>query len=161
MKSIPFEVTLADQYSIIIPEKYVQPFLDKHLSRVKIKASHNEHSIDYHAALKKEKTGLIRTYFSKAKQKELGIYINDYFTVQLFEDQSKYGVEMPESLDAVLLSDYEAFKIFESLTPGKQRSIIYTIKRLKNVQKQVDKSIIMTDNLKRGITDLKLLFKIN
>ncbi|RAJ16857.1 YdeI/OmpD-associated family protein [Olleya aquimaris] len=159
MKSIPFEVTLADQYSVIIPEKHVQPFVDKKLSRVKIKASFNEQSIEYHAALKKEKTGLVRTYFSKAKQKELGIFVNDYFTIQLFEDQSKYGVEMPESLDAVLLSDYEAFQIFESFTPGKQRSIIYAIKRIKNVQTQVDKSIIMTDNLKRGITDLKLLFK--
>jgi len=68
---------------------------------------------------------------------------------------------MPEALEAVLLSAYKAFSIFESFTAGKQRSIIYAIKRYKNIQTQVDKSIIMTENLKRGIHDLKLILKAN
>ena len=88
--------------------------------------------------------------FGKRLQKELNIFQNDYFEMQLFEDTSKYGVDVPEELDAVFLSDYEAFKIFENLTPGKKRSIIYAISRYKNSQTKIDKSLIMCENLKRG-----------
>lgn len=124
-------------------------------------ASFENKEIEFHAALKKEKTGLLRIYFSKAKQKELGVFPNDYFKLQIFEDTSKYGVEMSEELEAVLLSDYDAFQIFESLTPGKQRSIIYAISRFKASQTRIDKSILLTDNLKRGIKDPKLWLKPN
>ena len=97
--------------------------------------------------------------FGKRYQKELGVLQNDYFEMEIFEDTSKYGVDMPEELDAVLLSDYDAYQIFESLTAGKQRSIIYTIIRIKNSQSRIDKSIIMCDNLKRGIKNPMELFK--
>lgn len=99
--------------------------------------------------------------FSKEKQKALGVFMNDYFTMQLFEDQSKYGVDMPEELEAVLLSDHDAYIIFENLTPGKQRSIIYAILRYKSSQTRIDKSLILTENLKRGVTDQKLWLKSN
>ncbi|WP_258848503.1 hypothetical protein [Polaribacter sp. WD7] len=40
--------------------------------------------------------------------------------MQLFEDTSKYGVDMPEEHEAVLMSDYDAYCIFESFTAGKK-----------------------------------------
>ena len=49
--------------------------------------------------------------FGKRLQKELGVFQNDYFEMQLFQDTSKYGVDMPEELEAIILSDYEAFII--------------------------------------------------
>ena len=101
----------------------------------------------------------ISLFFGKGKQKELGIFKNDWFTLQFFEDNSKYGVEMPEELEAVLLSDHDAFKIFESLTAGKKRSIIYIITRYKVLQTRIDKSLILVGNIKMGITDNKLLLK--
>jgi uncharacterized protein YdeI (YjbR/CyaY-like superfamily) len=161
MKSESFKISLIDKSSVVIPNRVATLFLETNHKRVKVKASHKDNTINFYAALKNEKTGNCRIYFSNAKQKELQLEFGDTFSMQLFEDTSKYGVEMPEALEAVLLSDYEAFSIFESFTAGKQRSIIYVIKRYKNVQTQVDKSIIMTENLKRGIHDLKLLFKAN
>jgi len=71
--------------------------------------------------------------------------------LQFFEDTTKYGVEMPEELNAVLLSDYEAFEIFESLTAGKKRGIIYAIARYKNSQTKIDKALLMCENLKKGV----------
>lgn len=159
MKNPVFEVILLDKYGTSLPEKHVRPFVEANGKRAKINASNNEKSIVFYAHLKKETTGNYRIFFSKAKRDELNICVGDMVTFQLFKDESKYGVEVPEALDAVLLSDYDAYSIFEKLTPGKQRSIIYFIKRIKNVQTQVDKSILMTENLKRGITDAKLLFK--
>jgi len=85
--------------------------------------------------------------------------MNDYFTLQVFEDISKYGVDMSEELEAVLMSDHEAYSIFENLTPGRQRSIIYTINRYKSSQTRVDKAILITNNIKRGIRDPKSWLK--
>lgn len=159
LKSEPFEIALATKQSVILPEDVAQLFMANNHKRVKVKASFNGKQVSYHGALLQKKNGLVTMYFSKEKQKLLGIFINDYFSMQLFEDQSKYGVEMPEELDAVLLSDYEAYTIFQSLTPGRQRSIIYTIKRYKSTQSRVDKALILTGNLKRGVTDPKLWLK--
>ena len=97
--------------------------------------------------------------FGKRYQKELGVFPNDYFQLQFFEDTSKYGVEMPEELDAVFLSDYDAFTIFESFTPGKKRGIIYMIARYKNSQTRIDKSLLLCENLKKGIRDPRMLLK--
>ena len=159
LKSEPFEITLATSHSVIIPETAARLFLNDNHKRVKVRASFNGQSISYHAALVSKKDGSYTMYFSKEKQKQLGVFMNDYFEIQLFEDQSKYGVDMPEELDAVLTSDYEAYSIFENLTPGRQRSMIYTIKRYKSTQTRVDKALILTNNLKRGITDPKLWLK--
>ncbi len=160
MKSIKFEVGLLDQYHLHIPKEHFQPFADSGQSRVKVKAFHNGKTVELYAAVKTDKaSGDYVIMFSKRYQKELNVFQNDYFELQLFEDTSKYGVEMPEELEAVLMSDYQAYKIFESFTSGKQRSIIYTIIRIKNPQSRIDKSIIMCNNLKRGITNPMELFK--
>ena len=159
LKSIPFEVTLADKQSIILPEIPIADFIENNHKRIKVLASFEDQNIEFHAAPKREKSGLYRIYFSKGKQKELGVFMNDYFKLQIFEDTSKYGVEMSEELEAVLLSDFEAYSIFENLTPGKQRSIIYAISRYKSPQMRVDKALMLTDNLKRGITDQRIWLK--
>jgi hypothetical protein len=159
LKSEPFEITLATKHSIILPEAIAQLFQANNHKRVKVMASFNGKQVSYHGALIPKKNGIVTMYFSNEKQKLLGIFMNDYFNMQLFEDESKYGVEMPEELDAVLLSDHEAYTIFETLTPGRQRSIIYTIKRYKSTQTRVDKALILTENLKRGVTDPKLWLK--
>ncbi|WP_299116704.1 YdeI/OmpD-associated family protein [uncultured Winogradskyella sp.] len=159
LKTEPFEVTLADKQSVILPQEHITEFIERKHKRIKVIASTPDNQIEFYAALKREKTGLFRIYFSKAKQKELEVYINDYFTIQVFEDTSKYGVEMSEELEAVLLSDYKAYTIFEELTPGRQRSIIYTISRYKSSQMRIDKAILLTENLKRGIYDPKLWLK--
>lgn len=160
MKSKLFSIGLLDKYHLYIPEVIFKPFADAKHSRVRILASFNAKQINFYAAVKKDK--ISRDYkimFSKEKQKNLGLHLNDYFDMQLFEDSSKYGVDMPEELDALLLSDYDAYQIFESLTKGKQRSIIYGIIRFKNSQKRIDKALFVCENLKRGITNPMDLFK--
>lgn len=161
MKSKIFSIGLLDKYHLFIPEDIFEPFAKAKQFRVKIKATFNDQSIEFFAALKKDKnTDDYKMMFGKRLQKELGVFLNDYFEMQLFEDTSKYGVDMPEELDAVFKSDDDAFEIFESLTPGKQRSIIYTIIRIKNSQTRIDKALTMCDNLKRGERNPMKLFKL-
>ena len=124
LKSKPFEITITGSYySLLLPMGIIQPFLDKNIKRVKVKASFEEKEWVFHTGLQKRNSNY-NMMFGKRYQKELGIFPNDYFQMQFFEDDSKYGVEMPEELEAVLLSDHKALQIFESFTSGKQRGII-------------------------------------
>ncbi|MEM9649205.1 MAG: YdeI/OmpD-associated family protein, partial [Bacteroidota bacterium] len=156
MESRPFEVAVQGSHSIPIPMEIATPFLEKGHRRVKVKATFEGKFIEFFAALQKRKE-LVFIMFSKNHQKTLGIFPNDYFRLQFFEDNSKYGADMPEELEAVLSSDYEAYQIFESLTAGKKRGIIYMIIRYKNPQTRIDKSLLLCENLKRGIRDNKVL----
>jgi len=151
LKSKSFEISITGSYySILLPIEIIQPFLDKNLKRVKAKASFEGKVFEFHGGLQKRQ-GNYFMMFGKRYQKELGVFPNDYFQLQFFEDDSTYGVEMPEELDEVLGSDYEAFQIFDSFTAGKKRGIIYAILRYKNAQTRIDKSLILCENLKRGV----------
>lgn len=158
LKSNVFEVTVQGLHNVAVPESIVEPFLEKGHKRVQVKASFEEKTIEFYAALQK-RNGSFFIMFSKGKQKELGIFPNDYFLLQFFEDTSKYGADVPEEFEAVLMSDMEAYKIFEGFTAGKKRGIIYMIDRYKNSQTRIDKSILLCDNLKKGIRDNQELLK--
>lgn len=158
LKSKPFEVTLDGKYLIILPRAIVIPFLEKGHSRAQFKASYASNEILFHGALRKRNDNYL-LMFSKAKQQELKLEKGEPFTLQLIEDTTKYGVIIPEELQEVLNSDPHATEIFKKLTDGKKRSIIYYVKRIKNSQTKIDKSILITENLKKGLTDLKELYK--
>ncbi len=160
IKSEVFTVGLLDKYRLFVPADKVEIFPLEKRNRFKVRFKHNDKTLEVFAALRKDKnSGDYKMMFSKGNQKKLGLFQNDYFEMQLLEDTSKYGVDMPEELDAVFKSDFEAFEIFENLTAGKKRSVIYTIKRIKNTQTRVDKALILCNNLRRGITNQRELFK--
>ncbi|WP_299536060.1 YdeI/OmpD-associated family protein [Ulvibacterium sp.] len=159
MQSNVFEIAITgNHHSLLLPEDIVFPFLEKNLKRVRAKATFNGKELTFHGAIQK-RNGRHYMMFGKRYQKELGVFPNDYFQLQFFEDTSKYGVEMPEELEAVLQSDFEAQEIFESFTPGKKRGIIYMILGYKNPQTRIDKSILVCENLKRGIRNNPDLLK--
>jgi len=158
LKSDIFTVTVEGKYAIILPESIVKPFIDKGFKRAQFKANHGNKHLLFHGALRK-RNGNYQVMFSKQKQKDINLAVGDSFQLQLIEDITKYGVEMPESLEAVLDSDPMALSIFKGLTDGKKRSIIYYIKRIKNVQTRVEKALMVSENLKLGRTDLKELTK--
>lgn len=151
VKSEVFEITITGKYHALhIPDAIVRPFLEKSLKRVKVKASFKERQISFHGAIQ-NRNGKFCMVFGQRYQKQLGLFPNDFFQMQLFKDTSKYGVDIPEELEAVLSSDYEANQIFESFTAGKMRGIIYAVLGYKNVQTRIDKSLLICENLKRGI----------
>jgi len=151
LKSKVFEIAITGKYyALLLPEEIVLPFLKKNLKRVKVTASFKEKELSFHGAIQK-RGGNYYMMFGKRYQKELGVFPNDYFQLQFFEDTSKYGVDMPEELEAVLLSDHEANEIFESFTAGKKRGIIYGVLGYKNSQTRIDKSLLICENLKRGV----------
>jgi len=158
MESPVFEVTVIGTHTVIIPNEIALSFIDQGHSRVQVEAQFETKTISFFAAIRKYH-GQYTMMFSKNKQKQLGLLPTDGFQLQFFEDTSKYGVEVPKEFEAVLLSDYDAYQIFESFTKGKQRGIIYMITRFKGSQKKIDKALILCENLKRGMRDNKELLK--
>ena len=125
---------------------------------MKVIASFEGKKINFHAAIQK-RNGKYVMMFGKQHQKTLSVFPNDVLELQFFEDDSKYGVEVPEEFEAVLFSDPDAFKIFETLTPGKKRGLIYAIAKYRNSQTRIDKCLLLCDRLKRGIRDPMALLK--
>ena len=158
LSSERFEVSVEGTHGIHVPETIIQPFAEKGLTRVLFKAYFEGKEISFHGALHTY-LGRHVVSFGKRYQKELGVEASDYFELQLFEDTSKYGVEMPEEFSAVLESDPEAYDLFEKLSDGKKRSLIYYLIRFKNSQTRIDKALIISENIKHGITDQRELIK--
>jgi len=153
-----FEVTITGTHGLVIPDKHASAFAKAGHKRIAIRASFQGKVLDFHGALHFYKEEYLIS-FGKRYQKELGVFPSDYFEIQLFQDQSKYGVEVPEALQAVMDSDPEGYDLFENLTPGKKRSLIYYVARFKTEQTQVDKALLIFENLKRGIRDQRELIK--
>ena len=96
---------------------------------------------------------------SKKVRSELGIVLGDNVELNLKKETSEYGMPMPESFEMVLIQDEIALAHFKKLTPGKQRSLIYIVKKLKNIDKQITKSLAIAAHLTEmnGQLDFKLL----
>ncbi|MEN0003578.1 MAG: YdeI/OmpD-associated family protein [Bacteroidota bacterium] len=73
--------------------------------------------------------------YLKQLQKEKG----DIVQYTLREDPNPLGVAIPEVLSALLEQDEAAKTVFDRLTDGKKRSLIYSIQKVKDIDKQVDK----------------------
>lgn len=85
---------------------------------------------------------------NKAKRGKLRIADGDKITVELKTDDSKYGLPMPAELKEVLKQDPAGNKLFHSLTAGKQRSMLYFIGKVKDVDRRIHTALIFIEHLK-------------
>ena len=87
---------------------------------------------------------------NKAKRDKLGIVGGSKIDVELKEDTSKYGLPMPAELREVLKQDREGNKLFHSLTAGKQRSMLYFVGKVKDIDKRIHTALIFIEHLKKN-----------
>jgi predicted DNA-binding protein YlxM (UPF0122 family) len=132
-----------------IPEDISEQLQADKIKRVEAIVSYGNNNLTLYAGVIKRK-GLVYLMFSKANQKSLSIQPGDTLSIEMKEDTSKYQAPMTEELEAVLLSDYEGYELFEKLLPGKQRNIIFMIYNIKDTQKRVDIALNAMENLKMG-----------
>ncbi|WP_299049346.1 DUF1905 domain-containing protein [uncultured Polaribacter sp.] len=69
--------------------------------------------------------------------KKLSKDIGEVVDYKIDEDPDQLGVEMPEVLTVLLEQDEDSKAVFDKLTDGKKRSLIYSFIRLKDVDKQI------------------------
>ncbi len=116
-------------------------------------------TIKTHSGLIPDGQGSYYIGVNKANRELLGVDLGDTVSVELQKDESKYGMEMPEELEELLLVDPEGEKYFETLTPGKQRNLIHLVSKPKTSHTRLKKAVGILDYLKSssGRLDFKEL----
>lgn len=156
-----FQTTLHDfhsklfRYYIPVTKEQGDPFVDGDNRRILCSINGNE---PYQCALMHMDGGFYILVNNQIRNK-LGLKEGDKISVSIEKDHSEFGHEVPESFEALLEQDEEGRKYFESLTKGNQRSLIYVVKKVKNVDSQIAKGLAMMQHLResKGLLDYKRL----
>lgn len=161
MQPVEFKTTLEHfhnklwSYYVVIPKAIGEAFIEGDNKRVLCSVNGSE---KIHAALM-NKDGDYTVYINNKLQKKLGIEEGQEILVSLEKDHSEYGQPIPESFEVLLTQDDEGRTYFQSLTMGKQRSLIYLVAKVKNVDSQLAKGLAIMHHLKeaKGELDFKRL----
>lgn len=86
---------------------------------------------------------------NKLRRAELALNLGERVDVVLEKDESKYGMPMPEELQEVLNQDPEGDKLFHALTAGKQRSMMYFIGKVKDIDRRIHTALVFIEHLKK------------
>jgi bifunctional DNA-binding transcriptional regulator/antitoxin component of YhaV-PrlF toxin-antitoxin module len=159
-KTIVFKSTIGKfdgnlwHYHIAVPVKYVQDFLENK----RIVCTLNQHTT-FQAALMPMGDGNYFININKKLRENLKLNEGDKVEVMLDLDNSEYGLPMPDEFAELLQQDEEGNQVFHSLTPGKQRSLIYIAGNVKNPDLRIKRGIAILEHLKAtgGKIDFKKL----
>jgi uncharacterized protein YdeI (YjbR/CyaY-like superfamily) len=79
--------------------------------------------------------------------------------VELIPDTSKYGLPMPAEFEELLEQDIKGSDLFEALTDGKKRTLLFIIGKPKSPDLRIRNGIVILEHLKRnkGKIDYKQL----
>lgn len=138
-----------------IPKEIADPFIEGTNKRV-ICHINNEHKMP--CALMSSKEGYF-ILINKGLINKLGLIIDVDVSLKIEKDHSKFGHEVPESFQVLLDQDEKGKAYFDELTPGKQRSLVYLVGKVKNIESQLNKGMAILDHLKmvNGKLDFKKL----
>jgi hypothetical protein len=78
---------------------------------------------------------ILATRYLKSLDKKLG----DLVSFKIYEDPNPLGVEIPEVVTAIINQDSQLKEIYDSLSDGKKRSLVFTIDKIKDIDKQISK----------------------
>ncbi|MTI20549.1 DUF1905 domain-containing protein [Fulvivirga sp. RKSG066] len=142
-------------FHLPVAEQYAEPFVEGDDKRVKCVINEE---LTLHCALMPRNN----EYFILMNKKnidKLGLAIGQTVDVQLEKDTSEYGMPMPDSFRMLLDQDEEGNDYFHKLTPGKQRTLIYIVGKVKNIDSQLNKGLAILYHLtsRQGKLDFKIL----
>lgn len=83
-------------------------------------------------------------------------------SISMEKDTSEHGHVVPESFNMLLDQDESGRNYFDQLTPGKKRSLIYIVAKVKNIDSQLNKGLAILDHLKQenGVLDFKKMNEV-
>lgn len=135
-----------------VPKEIAEVFRTAQIGRVKCKVK----DVEWQCSIIKQDDH----YFIMLNQNRVKSFClspGEPVEVTLNEDCSQYGSDLPLTLEVELESNPEAFEFFEALTPGKIRSLIHIVAKIKSVDGQVKKARAIVHHLIE--TEGKLDFK--
>ena len=104
------------------------------------------HSVTIHNAIMAGKH-IWYLLLNKQVRNALRVEAGDLIHVSLKKEVSDYGMPMPDELMAVLLEDESGSTHFHALTPGRQRSLIYLVSKVKNPESRISKALAILHHL--------------
>ncbi len=160
-RSITFTASLVDfhsklfRYYIPVTKEIGDQFIEGDNRRITCSINGNT---PQHCALMHMEGGFYILVKNQLRKK-LGIEEGDEISVTIEKDHSEFGHEVPESFQVLLDQDEAGRSFFEELTKGKQRSLIYIVKKVKNIDSQLAKGLAIMHHLKeaKGEMDFKRL----
>ena len=121
-------------------------------------------SVTFQCAIMPYGDGRYFVNVNAALQKKVVASVGDVLRISIKPDNSKYGLPMPEELQAIFDIDEISDQLFHKLTPGKQRTLLHIIGKPKSSEIRIKKAMVITDYLKDvngklDFEELKLAFK--
>lgn len=98
-----------------------------------------DETVSYRCGLNHFGDGNFFIILAKSRLAKLNKELGDEVHYKIEKDPDQLGVKMPEVLITLLNQDADAKRIFEKLTDGKKRSLIFSIKKVKNIDLSVRK----------------------
>ncbi len=133
-------------YHIPVPQDIAEHFISRKKKRVVCSLAGGVEVI--HAALMPDGLGGWFININKEVRKKLRLERLSEVEVELTEDNSKYGMPMPEELGELLKLDDEGSHHFHQLTPGKQRNLIHIVAKYKTTDTRLTKALVIVNYLK-------------
>ncbi len=78
--------------------------------------------------------------------KKLNKVAGDEVTFEIKEDPNPLGVEIPEVLTVLLDQDPQLQQQFDGFTDGRKRTLIHSVNRVKNIDRQVEMAMEFFEN---------------
>lgn len=143
-------------YHVKVPDEIHQSFLDQKIKRVLLQIDDSE---KLHAGFMPEGNGKYFLMLSKDVMKKLSVAGGQSVNVFIMEDTTRYGMPISEEMKELLELDPEGEVYFHQLTPGKIRSLLYVVNKVKSSNKRIEKSVVILEHLKanNGNLDWKAL----
>jgi hypothetical protein len=113
----------------------------------------------FHCAFMQKKEG---GYFINIGSKicsALNLKVGSEIELSFEVDNTEFQFEMPEEFAEVLAEDPDADAIFQNLTDGNKRGLIYLVTLVKSSDKRIERALNIAEKLKLGITLPRLIMK--
>lgn len=142
-------------HHLVIPEPMARQFIIGEDRRVVCTL---DEKVTIHSALMPNK-GDWFILLNKEIRTKLGVEAGDTVRIVLEKETAEYGMPLPEEMLVMLEQDEAGSRYFHALTPGKQRSLIYIVSKVKNIDSRINKAMAILDHLTEahGKLDFKQL----
>jgi hypothetical protein len=141
---------------VLIPNDLVTPFLEKGIKRVICRLNDG---VEFHCAILSKKEGDFFINIGSTICKKMNLKLGDNIDLYFKEDTTEYQFEMPDEFTEVLYQEPDALAIFEGLTDGNKRSLIYLVNAVKSTEKRIERALKIVEKLKIGVTKPQLIMK--
>ena len=146
-----------------IPQEVSKAFIKQGVKRFVYDLDGKE---QIHRAMLSRGEGQYFLYVNKALMKKYNWPLGTELSITMKSDDSEYGMEMPVEFEEVLMAYPSAESHFQSLTPGKQRTLIYMVAKPKREETRIKKAIQIAEYLEHAggrldFKDLNTWFKLH